>query len=403
MALDRGEMTGAESAHTASPRSGANGAGRFASDELNQIVLDSLPAHVAVLGPDGTILATNAAWRRFQQENGGTPGSCGEGCNYLATCRCCDGEGADVARKVADGIESVLRGDTESFTFEYPCHAPHEQRWFLLSVTPLSAAPGRGAVVTHINITDRKLSEDATRARAAELAHLARSLKRTNEELDQFAYIASHDLRAPLRGIANLSRWIEEDMGERFTPEAHQQMEMLRGRVNRMEAMIDGILEYSRVGRVKVAPERIDVGALLAEVIDLLDPPERIRVEVEPGMPVVVGHKLGLQQVFMNLLGNAIKYHDKPVGRVVVSCREVGEMFEFAVADDGPGIEPQYHEKVFVIFQTLQPRDEVEGTGVGLSLVKKIVEAEGGAVTVESGAGRGATFRFTWPRTIDVG
>jgi signal transduction histidine kinase len=395
-------MTGAESAHTATPRSGANGDGRLTSDELNRIVLDSLPAHVAVLGADGTILSTNAAWRRFQEENGGTPGSGGVGGNYLTTCRQSDGEGADVARKVADGIESVLRGDAESFTLEYPSHAPTEQRWFLLSVTPLTAAPGHGVVVTHINITDRKLSEEATRARAAELAHMARSLKRTNEELDHFAYITSHDLRAPLRGIANLSRWIEEDMGERFTPEAHQQMEMLRGRVNRMEAMIDGILEYSRVGRVKVATERIDVGTLLAEVIDLLDPPERIRIDIQAGMPVVMGHKLRLQQVFMNLLGNAIKHHDKPAGRIVVSWRAVGTMFEFAVADDGPGIEAQYHEKVFVIFQTLQPRDKVEGTGVGLSLVKKIVEGEGGSIAVESEPGQGATFRFTWPHALEA-
>lgn len=392
--MHRRETSGADSPHTS----------LSASDELNRIVLDSLPAHVAVLGPDGTILTTNAAWRRFQQENGGLPSTCGEGCNYLTACRGAGGADGDVAGRVAAGIEAVFRGESEQFTFEYPCHAPHEQRWFLLSVTPLATSPGpglkRGAVVTHINITERKLSEETTRQRAAELAHLARSLKRTNEELDHFAYITSHDLRAPLRGIANLSRWIEEDMGDRFTPEAHQQMELLRGRVNRMEAMIDGILEYSRVGRVQVAPERVDVAALLADVVDLLDPPKRISIEIGHGMPVVVGHKLRLQQVFMNLIGNAVKYHDKPAGRIVVSCREAGDVFEFAVADDGPGIEPEYHEKIFVIFQTLQPRDKVEGTGVGLSLVKKIVEGEGGTITVESEQGKGATFRFTWPRNI---
>jgi signal transduction histidine kinase len=167
-----------------------------------------------------------------------------------------------------------------------------------------------------------------------------------------------------------------------------------------MEAMIDGILEYSRVGRVNVKPERVDVRVLLADVVDLLDPRAGIEVVIEPGMPVVAGHKLSLHQVFMNLIGNAIKHHDKPAGRIVVGCREAGEMFEFTVADDGPGIDPKYHDKVFVIFQTLQPRDQVEGTGVGLSLVKKIVESEGGTIRVESEAGRGATFRFTWPREV---
>src|SRR5687767_12771987 len=291
------------------PRLGANGDGLLNNAELNRIVLDSLPAHVAVLDADGTVLATNAAWRRFQQENGGPPSTCGEGCNYLTTCRSTGGDDGDVAAKVAAGIEAVLRGQSAEFSLEYPCHAPHEQRWFLLSVTPLAApdaGPARGAVVTHINITERKLSEETTRQRAAELAHLARSLKRTNAELDHFAYITSHDLRAPLRGIANLSRWIEEDMGDRFTPEAHQQMELLRGRVNRMEAMIDGILEYSRIGRTKVEPEEVDVGKLLAEVIDLLDPPSQFDVQVQGGMPIVSGHKLRLQQVFLNLLSNAL-------------------------------------------------------------------------------------------------
>jgi signal transduction histidine kinase len=380
------------------------------SEDVNRAVLDSLPAHVAVLDRDGRIIAVNRAWRQFEAENGGAAESCGVGCNYLRICRNTTGDDASAAARVAEGIEQILRGRAEQFTYEYPCHAPHEPRWFLLNVTPLLSSADTaggdgvtrlGAVVSHLNITERKLSEEQTRQRAVELAHMARALKRTNEELDHFAYITSHDLRAPLRGIANLSRWIEEDMGDRFTPEAHKQMEVLRGRVHRMEAMIDGILEFSRVGRVNVPVERIDVRQLLDDVIDLLAPPPRFTIEIGDGMPVVEGHKVSLQQVFMNLIGNALKYHDKPVGRIVVGCRQAGELLEFSVADDGPGIEPRYFEKIFVIFQTLQPRDKVEGTGVGLSVVKKIVEGEGGTITVESDVGRGSTFRFTWPRTVN--
>jgi signal transduction histidine kinase len=115
-------------------------------------------------------------------------------------------------------------------------------------------------------------------------------------------------------------------------------------------------------------------------------------------MPTVTSEKLRLQQVFMNLVGNALKHHDKSAGRIDIGWRDAGEKYEFSVTDDGPGIDPKYHDKVFVIFQTLQPRDKVESTGVGLSLVKKIVEDAGGTVSLESAPGAGSTFRFTWPK-----
>jgi signal transduction histidine kinase len=248
----------------------------------------------------------------------------------------------------------------------------------------------------------RQRAQQILRRRAAKLIRVARQLKRSNDELDQFAYITSHDLRAPLRGIANLSRWIEEDIGESFPPEARKQMDLLRGRVHRMEALIDGILRYSRVGRVKVTPQAVDVTQLVREVIDLLaPPPERFRIEIVDPLPTLRTDRVRLQQVFMNLIGNAIKHHDKSNGLIRIGCRDLDEFFEFSVSDDGPGIDVQYHERVFVIFQTLEPRDKVEGTGVGLSLVKKIVEHYGGSVRISSKRGEGATFYFTWPKAED--
>lgn len=356
---------------------------------LNRAVINSLPAHLAVLDRSGKIVATNLAWDRFSQQGGGTPASVGAGADYLAACE-------SDAKETARGIRDVLDGRVPEFSAEYPSDTPTEKKWFFLIVTPLEG--GRGAVVAHLDITERRAAEEALRERAADLAHIAASLKRTNQELDQFAYITSHDLRAPLRGIANLSSWIEEDMGPAFTPEAHQQMALLRGRVHRMEAMIDGILEYSRVGRVRGNTQHVDTAMLVAEVMELIDPPAHITIEVQPGMPVVWAEKLRLGQVFQNLIGNAIKYHDKPEGRVTIACQDKGEFYEFTVTDNGPGIEPQFHEKIFVIFQTLQPRDKVEGTGVGLSLVKKIVEQAGGRIKVESALGSGAAFSFTWPK-----
>ena len=358
------------------------------ADSLSQAVINSLRERIVVVDPAGKVIATNRACDRFRAEHAGELELLAPGADYLSTC----------PPEVARGIRDVLAGSLAEFVTEYPLDLKTGRIWFLLAATRLET--GSGVVISHLDITSRHKAEETYRRRAVELAMLAKSLKKTNEELDQFAYITSHDLRAPLRGIANLSTWIEEDMGEKFTPEAHQQMDVLRGRVHRMEAMIDGILEYSRVGRVRTPPKEIDVASLLAETIDLLAPPADVVIEVAPGMPVIVGDPLRLQQVFMNLIGNAIKYNDKPAGVVRIEWRDADEFVEFSVADNGPGIEPQYHEKIFVIFQTLQPRDKVEATGVGLSLVRKIVENSGGTVSVESDVGRGSTFRFTWPRRV---
>jgi PAS domain S-box-containing protein len=252
-----------------------------------------------------------------------------------------------------------------------------------------------------MDISARKQQEEALRRHASELATLAQQLHRKNQELDQFAYVTSHDLRAPLRGIANLASWIEEDLGpQTLTPETRKMLEQLRGRVSRMEGLIDGILEYSRVGQTKEQAETIDVARLVADTIDLLAPPPGT-VEIASPMPTIESDRLQFQQVFLNLIGNAIKHAGRTDPRVTVTSRDAAEssrLVEFAVSDNGQGIDPQYHERIFVIFQTLAARDKVEGSGVGLSLVKKIVEGHGGRVWVESQPGEGATFRFTWPR-----
>jgi PAS domain S-box-containing protein len=246
------------------------------------------------------------------------------------------------------------------------------------------------------DISERKQQE-------IEREQLIKALARSNQELDQFAYVASHDLKAPLRGIANLSAWIEEDLAENLNKENRQQMALLRGRVHRMEALIDGILQYSRAGRVKARPEPIDTGALVHDVLELIAPPKSIAITVAPDLPTVKAEKVPLQQVFMNLLGNAIKHAGSSDPRVEVSWEDAGPFYEFTVQDHGQGIAPQYHERIFGIFQTLEARDKVEGTGIGLSVVQKIVEAKGGRVWVESDIGRGAKFRFLWPKVEITG
>jgi PAS domain S-box-containing protein len=263
-----------------------------------------------------------------------------------------------------------------------------------------------------LDITERKRSEAALleseeryRQRVEELDRLTHELSRTtdhlerrNSELDQFAYAVSHDLKAPLRAINNLSTWIEEDLQDKLDEETACQMALLRKRVCRMEQMIDGLLDYSRVGRMAMVPEQVVVRELLSEVIDALSPPSRFTIELSSDLPVLMTERLWLQQVFSNLIGNAIKHHDRLEGHIWVDVQEKGKFYQFAVSDDGPGIDPAYHQKVFVIFQTLQARDKTESTGIGLSLVKSIVENKGGTVQIESTQNRGTTFLFSWPK-----
>ena len=251
---------------------------------------------------------------------------------------------------------------------------------------------------------DLKISNDylqsansrAERALRAQRIALVR-VQRSNEELDQFAYVASHDLKAPLRGISNLATWLEEDLGPAITPTAREHMTLLRGRVQRMEALIDGILQYSRAGRIRTEPEHIDVGALLREIVELLDPPPDVTIQLASQFPVLQTDRVPLQQVFLNLIGNAIKYTRRAGATIRVGATDVDGTWEFSVADNGPGIAAEYHDRIFGIFQTLEARDKIEGTGIGLSVVKKIVEARGGRVTLASDTGTGATFTFTWP------
>lgn len=232
----------------------------------------------------------------------------------------------------------------------------------------------------------------------AELIRYSEQLKKQNEELNQFSYVVSHDLKAPLRAIFKLSEWIEEDLGNIMPAETKKNMQILRGRVFRLEALINGLLEYSKIGRVSIATERLDVLAMLKETIDLLNPPPHIHINIQKGMPVFNTKRYLLQQVFINLISNAIKYNDKAEGRVAIMVNDLGNYYRFIVEDNGMGIDKAYHEKIFEIFQTLHSRDKVEGTGVGLAIIKKSVEDMGGVITVESQEKKGARFIFTWPK-----
>lgn len=249
-------------------------------------------------------------------------------------------------------------------------------------------------------LAERKQAEE-------QRALLLHELESANEELKNFGYVVSHDLKAPLRAIGSLADWIATDYADKFDDEGKEHMRLLISRVRRMDGLIDGILLYSRVGRVKETIVAVDLNRLVREVIDLLAPPANIAISIENILPTVMAEPTRIQQVFQNLLSNAIKYMDKPEGEIRIACVAEGSQWKFSIADNGPGIDRQHFEKIFQLFQTLAPRDRVESTGVGLALVKKIVEMYGGHIWLESTVGpnsktkQGSTFFFTLPHTAD--
>lgn len=251
----------------------------------------------------------------------------------------------------------------------------------------------------NVEIAERIRIEQNLENTASILARKADDLEKSNKELDQFAYIAAHDLKAPLRAIANLANWIEEDLEGQLSEGTAKHMQMLQGRVQRLENLIEGILSYSKLGnQEKHYFEKVDTGEVTKTIVEMLSPRTGFTIAVTSPMPVFQGVRLFFDQVLSNLLSNALKYHDRDTGRIEISARDLGDYYEFSVADDGPGIDKKYHEKIFVIFQTLNARDDVESTGIGLAIVKKIIEEQGGTIAVSSEVGKGATFIFTWPK-----
>ena len=227
---------------------------------------------------------------------------------------------------------------------------------------------------------------------------LIQDLERTNQELQQFAYIVSHDLKAPLRAIHSLVQWISEDYAELFDEDGREQMELLQGRVRRMDQLIEGVLHYSRIGRIREQLVPVNLNKLLTEIIDLLAPPPHVQIQVTSRLPVMVCEKVRMGQVFQNLISNAVKFIDKPQGKITITCTEEEHFYRFGVQDNGPGIAEKDHERIFQIFQTLHSRDGYDSTGIGLTLVKKIVELHGGTVRVTSQSGQGSLFEFTLPK-----
>jgi light-regulated signal transduction histidine kinase (bacteriophytochrome) len=252
-------------------------------------------------------------------------------------------------------------------------------------------------------IAERKRVEHELEKLNMDLESSVRKLNRSNKELQEFAHITAHDLKTPLRGIGILADWLVTDYADKFDEKGKEQVRLLAARATQISALIDSVLEYSMIRREDIKKQQIDLNTVIPELIARVDPPADVEITIENELPALVCERTHIVQVFQNLLSNAIKYMDKPKGQVKVGCVGQGDFWKFSVADNGPGIDSKYFDKIFRMFQTLSPRDEVESTGIGLSIVKKIAELNGGKVWVESEVGKGSTFFFTLPEKISDG
>ncbi len=230
-----------------------------------------------------------------------------------------------------------------------------------------------------------------------QLGVLLEDLERKNAELQDFAYVVSHDLKAPLRGISSLTTWLMKDYSDTVDDKGRKYLQQLKDRTRRMHTFIEGILQYSRLGRAPMNKEILDSQQILDQVLEMLHPPPTIPVLVPDPLPMVYYDKLYLLQIFQNLVGNALQHMETPEGTITVECTCQGNDWEFSVRDTGVGIAPQHHDRIFRIFQSLKTREGDDASGIGLTLIKKIVERNGGTIRVESSPGTGSTFYFTVP------
>jgi signal transduction histidine kinase/CheY-like chemotaxis protein len=258
-------------------------------------------------------------------------------------------------------------------------------------------------------LTQRSLAEANLREQTIiqrqwlqELTKTTALLKQRNQELDSFVSIASHDLRAPLRAIRNLATWLAEDLTDTIDPDSQQQFGILTARVSQMEVLLEDLLQYAQLGRTKQRLTPVPISELIEDVVRGVEIPPRFSIEFAANLPTITTNVTALEQVLTNLIGNAVKHHDRPDGRVEIRVSSPGDVYRFEVIDDGPGIPPEYHQIMFEIFRTFSKVPTPDSTGIGLAIVKKIIELQGGTISLESAVGHGTTFGFTWPLVPDI-
>ncbi|MAX71408.1 MAG: two-component sensor histidine kinase [Flavobacteriaceae bacterium] len=221
---------------------------------------------------------------------------------------------------------------------------------------------------------------------------LVKELEHQNQELSDYAHMVSHDLKSPLRSLDTLAAWLIEDSTDKLDEHFSAQLGLIRSNVEKMDALISGILDYSTIGKNEVETYKIDLNLLLKDVLKMIEIPSHISIKIVE-LPTIIGDKYRLQQLFQNLISNAVKYNDKTTGSIEVGFKDKDQFWEFYIKDNGKGIDEIYFNKIFKVFEKLE--NTKDSTGVGLSIVKKIVDLYGGKIWLTSKLGKGSTFYFT--------
>jgi len=361
--------------------------------DLLQLLMTHAPIGIFQTEPTGHLIRTNARWRQIAR------------LSHVRDPRGLWWQMVDPADRdrVVLQWEGALRHGYE-FRTEFRIHAGEGQECHARTrIVPVCGV--KGVVMSCVGVSEditerRRLEADLRQAQEdleARIRVRTRQLELANRELGQFAYLVAHDLKAPLRAVSHLADWVARDYSSQVDVKGHELLGLLRQRVRYMHDLIEGVLTYARLGGGAEADVEIDVGQLVGRVLESLELPAHCRVVVPPDLPRVMGVMGPLQQVFQNLIENAIKFMDKPEGIVTLRATRLQDAWQFAVADNGPGIDARHHERIFGLFQRLRPEIRSGSTGVGLALVKKTVEARGGEITLDSSPGQGSTFAFTWP------
>ncbi len=300
-------------------------------------------------------------------------------------------------------ISKAKQGETGVF-YGYFETVKGKPKWWEIIVTPIKEADGSVSRLLAVSrdITEREKAEKALEKLNKDLKSTVALLTQSNRQLSEFAYSAAHDLKTPLRGINILSQWLVHDYPEKFDDKGRQLIDLLTRNVGRINKLINAILYCSTITREKHREHPIDFNKLIGTILVEIRPPPNIKITINKNLPVVICREGHFRQVFRHLIANAIQFMDKPEGRIAIDYTNKNDMWEFSVSDNGPGIAPQHFERIFRLFQTLDERGWGEGSGIGLTVVRKIVELYGGQIWLTSELGQGTTFFFTLPKVLAV-